>query len=154
MGNDMTFLSVLHNSRSFVPSCSHFNRFKHTVRVIMTEDIPDVHAYTGEVHIVKAGYARNFLIPLKKAVYAIPKNFKQRGLIDIIVSTPKETYNEEETADIRAADFLRFYLQTKRLKLWRNVDTSFVDATKNDVGMPIHPGIVTADHVKEKLKKQ
>merc|ERR1712032_1320387 len=107
----------------------------------------------GEVHIVKAGYARNFLIPSKKAVYAIPKNFKRRGLVDLVVSTSKKS-SEEETADIRAADFLRTYLQSKTLKLWRNVDKSFVDTSKNNIGLSIYPGTVTANHVKEKLKKQ
>merc|ERR1712062_475122 len=129
-------------------------RFKHTVRVILIEDIPEIHAYSGEVHIVKAGYARNFLIPSRKAVYAIPKNFKRRGIVNSLVSKSSKQFSKEETVDIRAAEFLRFYLQSKTLKVWRNVDESFVDTTNNKIGLSIYPGIVTAKHVKEKLKTQ
>ena len=60
-------------------------RHKHRVRVIVTRDLPEGQmrgAYAGEVHDVAAGYARNYLVPEKYAVYATPRNFERCGLVD------------------------------------------------------------------------
>ena len=133
------------------------NRFGHTVRVILTSDLPEGRGYAGEVQKVKAGYARNFLIPLKKALYATPTNFKRAGIPDpdLILETVAERKareSEESDEDLKAADFLRYYLRNKTLTIWRNVDIN--SSMGGGAGTPIHPGVVNQKHVREKFAKQ
>merc|ERR1719223_1230986 len=56
-------------------------KYKHTVRVILTKSISES-KQAGEVLTVAAGYARNYLIPKKKAIYAVPKNFERVSIVD------------------------------------------------------------------------
>ena len=124
-------------------------RFGHTVRVILTQDLPNGKGYAGEVHQVRAGYARNHLVPLKKALYAIPKNFERVGIIDpeLVEKKPqKKERSREEEEHIKAADVLRHYLRNKVLKIWRNVED--VNSSR------IHPGVVVHGNIREKLSKQ
>ena len=114
--------------------------------------------YAGEVHNVAAGYARNYLIPQKMAVYATSRNFERCGLIDPDIaakdggedsassSTKFDDEEEEENADIKAADRLRKYLRNKSVKFIRNVD--------HNVPTMCHPGHVSAKHIRDKLSKQ
>eukprot|EP01083_Nonionella_stella_P007298 21109_1 len=106
-------------------------RSAHSVRVILTSDLPDGRGYSGDVQHVKAGYARNYLIPQKKALYATPHNFLRVDMID--PSTVKETAEEkakrlsmESDEDLKAADKLKYYLRNKTLKVWRMVDMNIV----------------------------
>lgn len=109
--------------------------------------------YAGEVHNVAAGYARNYLIPKKMAVYATPRNFERCGLIDPDISAREEEAeakksdgDEEENVDLKAADILRKYLRNKSVKLIRNVDPN--------VPTMCHPGHVSAKNIRDKLSKQ
>ena len=70
-------------------------RHKHRVRVIVTRDLPEGQmrgAYAGEVHDVAAGYARNYLVPEKYAVYATPRNFERCGLVDPAIAAREEEH--------------------------------------------------------------
>lgn len=130
-----------------------------TVRVILTQDLDDGKGYTGEVRTVKPGYARNFLIPRKKALYAIPKNFKRVGINDpdLIVETVEERMAREKKdndEDSKAADVLRHYLRNKTLTIWRRVDENAAGAVVGATGTPIHPGMVDHVAVRQKLSKQ
>jgi len=135
-------------------------RNAHTVRVILTKDLPDGKGYSGEVHNVKSGYARNHLIPLKKALYATPINFDRAGIPDpdLRVETDEERRareSAESDEDLKAADFLRYYLRNKTLKIWRMVDLSGGAASGGTAaGVPIHPGMVDHEAVRAKLSKQ
>ena len=109
--------------------------------------------YAGEVHNVAAGYARNYLIPKKMAVYATPRNFERCGLIDPDIAAREEEAeakksdgDEEENVDLKAADILRKYLRNKSVKLIRNVDPN--------VPTMCHPGHVSAKNIRDKLSKQ
>ena len=109
--------------------------------------------YAGEVHHVAAGYARNYLIPQKMAVYATPRNFERCGLIDPEIAAKEEEAaqkfaheDEEENVDLKAADILRKYLRNKTVKLIRNVDPN--------VPTMCHPGHVSAMNIRDKLSKQ
>jgi ribosomal protein L9 len=109
--------------------------------------------YAGEVHNVAAGYARNYLIPQKMAVYATPRNFERCGLIDPEIAAKEDAAaqkfaqeDEEENADLKAADVLRKYLRNKTVKLIRNVDLN--------VPTLCHPGHVSAKNIRDKLSKQ
>jgi ribosomal protein L9 len=124
----------------------------HTVRVIVTDDLPHGKAYQGDVIHVKAGYARNYLIPQKKALYATRQNFERLEMKD----PDRESVEERQARlqmetlatddeDVKAADILRHYLRNKVLKIKRNVDP----ATN-----VVAPGMVDAKAVRKKLSKQ
>ena len=95
-------------------------RSKHTVRIILQDDLPNGKAYTGDVIYVAAGYARNYLIPQKKALYATRQNFARLGMKDPDMETPEERHArlarerlEGEDEDLKAADLLKNYLRNK-----------------------------------------
>ena len=76
--------------------------------------------YSGDIATVKAGYARNFLIPQKKAVYATRQNFVKLNVKDPELETAEERQarlDREAIAgddkDLKAADILRTYLSNK-----------------------------------------
>jgi len=107
--------------------------------------------YAGEVHNVAAGYARNYLVPGKMAVYATPRNFERCGLIDPDIAAKEEAAQQklagdEENEDLKAADLLRRYLRNKTVKIIRNVD--------RNVPTMCHPGHVSAKNLRDKLSKQ
>eukprot|EP00578_Thalassiosira_sp_NH16_P011954 CAMPEP_0181108846 /NCGR_PEP_ID=MMETSP1071-20121207/17852_1 /TAXON_ID=35127 /ORGANISM="Thalassiosira sp., Strain NH16" /LENGTH=282 /DNA_ID=CAMNT_0023192485 /DNA_START=271 /DNA_END=1119 /DNA_ORIENTATION=+ len=135
-------------------------RHKHQVRVILTRDLPEGQmrdVYAGEVHDVAAGYARNYLVPKKMAVYATPRNFERCGLVDPALAAEEEEAKErllratggdgdEDNEELKAADILTKYLRNKSVKIIRNTDPN----------QPImcHPGHVSAKNLRDKLAKQ
>lgn len=97
-------------------------RWGHTVRLIALEDLPHGKAYEGDVVRVKAGYARNFLIPKKKAVYATPQNFERLDIVDPDFETEEEriarreresSMNKKEEEFLKQSDLLKKYLRNK-----------------------------------------
>jgi len=130
-----------------------------TVRVILTQDLDEGKGYSGEIHTVKPGYARNFLIPRKKAIYAIPKNFARLGLSDPELRTETDVERvarekRDNDEDAKAADVLRHYLRNKTITIWRKVDENAPGAVMGLDGTPLHPGMVDHMAVREKLSKQ
>lgn len=79
--------------------------------------------YAGEVHNVAAGYARNYLIPKKMAVYATPLNFERCGMIDPLVAEKegRKVSTEDQGEDLVAADLLKRYLKNKSVSLLMSV---------------------------------
>jgi len=97
-------------------------RQSHSVRLIAVEDLPHGKGYKGDVLSVKAGYARNYLIPQKKAVYATPQNFVKMGIVDPDLETEEQRITRlqrESSMDLKAeqylkeADMLKKYLRNK-----------------------------------------
>ena len=94
----------------------------HTVRVIALEDLPHGKAYKGDVVAgVKAGYARNYLIPRKLALYATPQNFQRLQIVDPD-DLDQQQQREATTASavstiedqyLKDADLLKKYLKNK-----------------------------------------
>mmetsp|Transcript_10562 Transcript_10562/g.25020 ORF Transcript_10562/g.25020 Transcript_10562/m.25020 type:complete len:285 (+) Transcript_10562:179-1033(+) len=130
-------------------------RWGHTVRLIALEDLPHGKAYKGDVVTVKAGYARNHLVPQKLALYATPQNFEKLGIVDPDFETEEEriarlqresNMTAAEDRYLKDADLLKKYLRNKVLQIWRNVDPNSTDT--------LHPGVVTAEHIRDKLSKQ
>jgi len=130
-------------------------RWGHTVRLIALEDLPHGKAYKGDVLTVKAGYARNHLVPQKLALYATPQNFEKLGIVDPDFETEEERIarlqresNMTATEDryLKEADLLKKYLKNKVLQIWRTVDPNSTDT--------LHPGVVTTDNIRQKLSKQ
>ena len=118
-----------------VTKCVVGRRLGHTVRVILTQDIDGGEGYAGDVMRVKAGYARNKLIPHKQALYATPENFKRLGMTDPDSETMEERLErlqretkraEEGGEEMKQADLLRYYLRNKVVRLRLEYEISFV----------------------------
>lgn len=99
---------------------------KTKVRIIATADLPNGKAYRNDVADVAAGYARNYLIPQRFAVYATRENFRRLGLKDPELETVEERrlrLEREALAtddqDLKAADLLRHYLRNKTVRVSR-----------------------------------
>jgi hypothetical protein len=97
-----------------------FRCMGHTVRIICKQDLPNGKAYAGDVVRVRAGFARNYLIPQKIAMYATPQNFVLLNMKDPEMETPEERtarMQQEaivgQDADLRASDLLTKYLKDK-----------------------------------------
>jgi ribosomal protein L9 len=97
-------------------------RHGHTVRIIAIKDMGPKF-YTNDVVTVRAGYARNYLIPQKIAVYATRENFKKRNLVDPQLETAEEKklrlLRESENVEDqnkKEADRLRKYLLNKSVR--------------------------------------
>lgn len=130
---------------SFAKNIGVFRSMGHTVKIILQDDLPGGKAYAGDVINVRAGYARNFLIPTKKAFYATPENLKRFGVNIDMAEKREESQIEEVSEDKKMADILRSYLKHKTLLIRRNADRS---------SGRIYPGKVTAVNVKSKLSRQ
>ena len=90
------------------------------VRIIAVQDLPNGKAYRNDILEVAAGYARNYLIPQKFAVYATRQNFMKYELKDPELETVEERRlrleleaSQKENQDLKAADLLKHYLRNK-----------------------------------------
>jgi len=93
---------------------------KTKVRIIAIKDLPNGKAYAKDVVKVAAGYARNYLIPQKFAVYATRQNFMKYELKDPELETIDERRLrleqealQTDNQDLKAYDILRHYLRNK-----------------------------------------
>ena len=93
---------------------------KTKVRIIAVQDFPNGKAYQNDVVYVASGFARNYLIPQKIAVYATRQNFMKRSLKDPELETVEERRLrserealETDNLDMKAADLLKHYLRNK-----------------------------------------
>jgi ribosomal protein L9 len=116
--------SLLRSSLLRSPLSCQAQRWKHTVRIILMEDLPTGAAYKGDVIHVKAGYARNYLIPQKKALYAIPDNFLRLGRKDPDSESHEERRlrlaqeaSDELNEDLKASNLLFKYLKNKTVSI-------------------------------------
>ena len=90
---------------------SRYVRYAHTVDVIALHTTDDTKSLPlHQVSTVKAGFARNYLLPQKKAVYATPAN-RDKYLKDVKTITAELTDDEG-----RAAAVLRKYLSNKAVR--------------------------------------
>jgi large subunit ribosomal protein L9 len=71
----------------------------HTVQIILQDDLPGGKGYVGEVVTVKAGYARNYLIPTRKAYYATPENLERFGVSATMMKKAESIEVEEVSED-------------------------------------------------------
>ena len=97
-------------------------RWVSSVRLIALEDLPHGKGYKGDVVAVKSGYARNYLIPQKMAIYATPQNFTKLGMVDPAFETEEQRLARllrESSMDhiaekyLKQADVLKKYLRNK-----------------------------------------
>ena len=90
--------------------------------MIALEDLPFGKAYKGDVLTVKAGYARNHLVPQRLALYATPQNFERLGIVDPDFESEEEriarlqresNMTAAEDKYLKDADVLKKYLRNK-----------------------------------------
>jgi ribosomal protein L9 len=114
--------TAIRRAAGFYHNTQLAKRWGHTVRLIAMEDLPHGKAYEGDVVRVKAGFARNFLIPQKKAVYATPQNFERLQIVDPDVETEEQrvarlqresSMNKKDEEYLRQSDMLKKYLRNK-----------------------------------------
>lgn len=103
-------------------------RYGHTVRIIAIQDMGPKF-YTNDVVTVKAGFARNYLIPKKIAVYATRENFKKYNIRDPELETAEEKRlrllreaEDVEDQNMKEADRLRKYIQNKTVSRQQLID--------------------------------
>ena len=131
----------------------HSKKSNRTVRIIVREDLPTGKAFKDEVIDVKPGYARNYLVPQKFAVYATRQNFQKYGIKDPRDETPEERLArlekeaEKDDKHAKPAAILRKYLSNKALTIWRDTDPESENIPADKKG-------VNAQVVREKLSKQ
>lgn len=106
-----------------------------TKTVLLREDVDNLGA-RGEIVKVKAGYARNFLLPRKLAVQATPGNVKQ-------IEAERGALLKREARDRTSAE--------AQSALMKNVELSF-ERKVGEHGMLY--GSVTALHIADALKEQ
>jgi hypothetical protein len=111
-----------HQQQYKQPHMSTTIRWGHSVRLIALDDLPHGKAYRGDVLHVKAGYARNYLLPKRMAVYATPQNFVRLGMIDPHVETEEQrlarlqresSMSATDDKYLKQADILKKYLRNK-----------------------------------------
>ncbi len=122
------------------------------MKVIMLENIEKV-GVKGDVINVKRGYARNYLIPRKYAIYATPSNVGKLSQI-------KETLAADEQKRVNELKLLAEKLAGISLTFVRKVDENehmFGSVSENDIalelkklGFDIHKAMVQMEkHIKE-----
>ncbi len=122
------------------------------MKVIMLENIEKV-GLKGEVVNVKRGFARNYLIPRKFAIYATPKNIGNLSQI-------KEVLAAEEQKRLNELKLLAEKLAGISLSFVRKVDENehmFGSVSENDIvqelkkmDVEIHKSTIHMDkHIKE-----
>jgi large subunit ribosomal protein L9 len=80
-------------------------------KILLREDVDDLGA-RGEIVRVKAGYARNYLLPRRLAVEATPNNVKQIERERSVIL--KKEANERATADAQAEQIRTLVLNFER----------------------------------------
>lgn len=101
-------------------------RMMGTVRVIARCDWDNGKAYTDDVMEVRAGYARNYLVPRKMAVYATRENFLRFGIADPDHETEEQRQKRlakeasKDDIDQKAHDLLRKYFRNKTVRVDRD----------------------------------
>jgi len=117
----------------------------HSVKIVLKEDMPNGKGFAGEIVTVKAGYARNYLVPQKIAFYATEDNIAKYA--NLAATAEASQVKDEEVKDSsnerKAYDLLRKYLKLKELTIYRKADKTG----------RCHPGVVTANNVRQKLSK-
>jgi hypothetical protein len=148
----------------------------------LQQDLPQGQAYSGDVRHVAAGYARNYLIPQKMALYATRQNFARLDIKDPEQETAEERKERlarerlaSEDQDLKAANILKNYLRNKvvctrrgelmhceemqpsqRLtRLFDNCDAQLkIWRNVDPVTEDMQPGMIDAKAIRKKLSKQ
>jgi hypothetical protein len=91
----------------------------HSVKIVLKEDMPNGKGYAGDIVTVKAGYARNYLVPQKIAFYATADNISKYGSDKSEEDVQKDaakSAEREASAEKTAAIILRKYLKEKEVR--------------------------------------
>ena len=109
------------------------------MQVILREDVDNL-GKIGDLVKVKPGYARNFLVPTKKAIEATPKNLKAMEHAKKMVSDRLRTLKKAATADADNIKALSLVIKAKvgeEGKLFGSVTTMDIAAAMQAQGVTI-----------------
>jgi len=122
------------------------------MQVILREDV-DKLGKIGDLVKVKPGYARNFLVPTKKAIEATPKNVKAMEHAKKMVSDRLRTLKKAAAADADNIKALSLVIKTKvgeEGKLFGSVTTMDIAAAMQEQGVTIDKRKI---HLEEPIKR-
>ena len=115
------------------------------MRVILLENVKRVGSI-GEVIDVKRGFARNFLIANKKALYASKENIKEVEKIKIELSkkdNEKKKYASKISEEINGKEYLIKKLSTENNELYGSVKpTEIAKLIQNENKLDIKPSLI------------
>ena len=109
------------------------------MQVILREDVDNL-GKIGDLVKVKDGYARNFLVPKKKAIEATPKNVKAMEHAKKMVSDRLRTLKKAATADAENIKALAITIKAKvgeEGKLFGSVTTMDIAGAMQAQGVAI-----------------
>ena len=122
------------------------------MQVILREDVEKL-GKIGDLVKVKPGYARNFLVPTKKAIEATPKNMKAMEHAKKMVSDRLRTLKKAAAADADNIKALSLVIKTKvgeEGKLFGSVTTMDIAAAMQEQGVTIDKRKI---HLEEPIKR-
>ena len=117
------------------------------MQVILREDVDNL-GKIGDLVKVKPGYARNFLVPTKKAIEATPKNLKAMEHAKKMVSDRLRTLKKAATADADNIKALSLVIKAKvgeEGKLFGSVTTMDIAAAMQAQGVTIDKRKISLD---------
>jgi large subunit ribosomal protein L9 len=122
------------------------------VQVILNEDVPNV-GQPGEVVKVRAGYARNYLLPRKLAVEANPRNLRAFEHQKRLALTKREALKAQAMTQKEKIEALRLTLTARAGeggKLFGSVTNLDLEHTLRDHGFAVdRRRILLAEPIKQ-----
>ncbi|OQS06621.1 transmembrane protein [Thraustotheca clavata] len=120
----------------FLPRSLAVRSFANRVDMVLKQDVPKL-GFIGEVVNVKAGYARNYLYPEKKAVYATKVNLNK--------------YAQDKKVD-ESVDSEREHVRGQIIKRLTSIELTF--KRHCPTSKPATKSSVTAQNIVDMLEKQ
>jgi len=122
------------------------------MKVILLDHIEKL-GNKGELVNVKRGYARNFLIPRKLAIYATPLNLKKLGSIQAKLAQEEEIRMNELknlAEKLRSASLVFVRKVDENEHMFGSVSETDLAAELKNQGFDIHKSLIHMDkHIKE-----
>jgi large subunit ribosomal protein L9 len=122
------------------------------MQVILREDVDNL-GKIGDLVKVKPGYARNFLVPTKRAIEATPKNLKAMEHAKKMVSDRLRTLKKSAAADADRIKSLAITIKAKvgeEGKLFGSVTSMDIAAAMLEQGVTIDKRKI---HLEEPIKR-
>lgn len=118
-----------------------------TVQLVLSEDVPHL-GRMGDVVNVRAGYARNYLIPRKLAVAATPRNVKQLDHEKRVIAKRVEKRMDEAKSVAQRLEGVSLTIPrrvTAEEKLYGSVNEKDIQEALNNEGFDIEKSKITLE---------
>jgi large subunit ribosomal protein L9 len=109
------------------------------MQLVLAEDVPHL-GHMGDVVTVKAGYARNYLLPRKLAVVATPRNVKQLEHQKRVIAKRAEKRVQEAQSRAQRLEGISITLArrvTEEEKLYGSVTPRDIEHALQDEGFDV-----------------